>query len=70
MSYNGSIEVSVSDVDFYQRKIIRLEDDISILHEELAKLRTRLRVAEDYEIKYHILLKNSEAELMELREKT
>ena len=45
MSYNGTIEVAVNDVDFYQRKIIRLEDDISILHDELAKVRARLRVA-------------------------
>lgn len=32
MSYNGMIEVTCSDADFYQRKIMRLEDDISILH--------------------------------------
>ena len=59
MAFNGMIEVAVNDVDFYQRKIIRLEDDIGILHDELAKVRTKLRVAEDYEIKYHILLNNS-----------
>jgi hypothetical protein len=48
-----------SDVDFYTRKISRLEEDNSSLLEELAKLRARLRTAEDFEIKYHILLKNS-----------
>lgn len=61
MSFNGTIEVSCSDSDFYERKILRLEDDISILHEELAKVRTKLRIAEDFEIKYHILLESSEA---------
>jgi len=45
MSYNGTIEVSTSDIDFYQRKIIRLEDDINILHDELSKLRVKLRIA-------------------------
>ena len=32
MAFNGLIEVAVNDADFYQRKIIRLEDDIGILH--------------------------------------
>jgi hypothetical protein len=68
MSYNGTIEVSCSDIDFYQRKIIRLEDDINILHDELAKLRAQLRIAEDYEIKYNILLKTTQTEIEELRE--
>lgn len=45
MSYNGTIEVTCTDADFYQRKIIRLEDDIGILHEELSRHRAKLRIA-------------------------
>jgi len=67
MSYNGTIEVTCSDADFYQRKIMRLEDDIGLLHEELAKHRAKLRIAEDFEIKYNILLKTSEAEIKKLK---
>jgi hypothetical protein len=39
------MEVSSSDADFYQMKIIRLEDDLALLHEELAKNRAKLRIA-------------------------
>jgi len=44
-------------MDFYSRKINRIENDNSDLHEEVNKLRMRLRRAEDYELKYELSLK-------------
>lgn len=51
-----------SDIDFYERKIYRLESDIATLHEELNISKTRLRTAEDYQIKYELLLRQSNNE--------
>lgn len=42
------IEIALSDLDFYQRKIQTLEQDNVYLHDEIIKLRTRLRTAEDF----------------------
>ena len=53
------IQTPRSDIDFYERKIFRLEGDIAALHEELNTARTRLRTAEDFQIKYELLLKQS-----------
>lgn len=53
-------EASISNMDFYERKIRKLEECNYDLLEELSILRNRLRIAEDFEIKYTILLKNSE----------
>lgn len=39
------IEVSQSDIDFYRRKIQNLEEENLYLHEDVAKLRAKLRVA-------------------------
>ena len=47
---------------------MRLEDDICIVHDELARIKTKLRVAEDFKIKYEILLKTSEEEIIELKQ--
>jgi len=47
------------NADFYERKIRRLEEDLVMIQEELTKVRFRLRNAEDFEIKYHILLKTT-----------
>lgn len=58
----------MGEEDFYQRKIMRLEDDICIVHDELARIKTKLRVAEDFKIKYEILLKTSEEEIIELKQ--
>lgn len=45
------------DMDFYSRKINRLENDNNQIHEEVNKLRIRLRRAEDFELKYELSLK-------------
>lgn len=42
------IEVSTADIDFYEGKIKALEEDNFYMHEEIVKLRSRLRTAEDY----------------------
>jgi hypothetical protein len=47
------------DIDFYMRKITRLENDLIQSQEELSKVRIRLRKAEDYEIKYDLILKQN-----------
>ena len=39
------MKTPLSDADFYERKIMRLEGDIAALHEELNIARTRLRTA-------------------------
>lgn len=41
-------ELTLSDIDFYERKIKTVEQDNIYLHEEIMKLRARLRIAEDY----------------------
>jgi spore coat polysaccharide biosynthesis protein SpsF (cytidylyltransferase family) len=61
------IEVSCSDIDFYERKIARLEEDNVMLHEELANVRSRLRTAQDYEIRYELLMQSSNDEIQRLR---
>lgn len=57
------IEVPDNDIEYYSRKVVRMEQDISLLQEELNRTRLRLRTAEDYEIKYRILIKNNEVDL-------
>lgn len=61
------IEANVTSFDFYERKIRRLEECNDTLHEEVAILHSKLRIAEDYEIKYAILLKNSDREKEKLK---
>ena len=61
------IQTSVSDIDFYERKIARLENDIMIFNEELTILRNRLRTSEDYQIKFELLHKQSLSENQRLR---
>ena len=56
------------NADFYERKIRRLEEDLVMIQEELTKVRFRLRNAEDFEIKYHILLKTTQAEMYKLQD--
>lgn len=48
----SEMQIPVSDADFYERKIIRLEKDIANLNDELNVARARLRSAEDFQIKY------------------
>jgi hypothetical protein len=61
------IEVSISDIDFYERKIKTLEEDNVYLHDEIMKLRARLRTAEDYEIKYSLLVSANQKEMDRLK---
>lgn len=61
------IEVSDNDIEYYERKVMRLEQDIGILQEELNRVRLKLRSAEDYEIKYRILIKNNEVDLQRVK---
>ena len=62
------MKTPLSDADFYERKIMRLEGDIAALHEELNIARTRLRTAEDFQIKYELLLKQSNMENNRLKQ--
>ena len=57
----------LADLDFYERKISRLEADMATLHEELNVARARLRSAEDYQIKYELLLRQSNHENARLK---
>lgn len=47
--------IGSNDLDFYARKVRRLENDNNIIQDELNKVRVRLRRAEDFEIKYDLL---------------
>jgi hypothetical protein len=47
------------DINFYIRKINRLENDLGLLQDELSSARIRLRKAEDFEIKYDLVLKQN-----------
>ena len=47
---------SKGDLDFYIRKVRRLQGESALLEDQLSKVRVRLRRAEDYEIKYELLL--------------
>lgn len=47
------------DIDFYQRKVNRLENDLAQLQDELGMARFRLHKAEDFEIKYELLFKQN-----------
>jgi hypothetical protein len=40
--------LSHNDLDFYARKVRRLENDNNIIQDELNKVRVRLRRAEDF----------------------
>lgn len=42
------IEVPDNDIEYYERKVLRMEQDICILQEELNRVRLKLRTAEDY----------------------
>ena len=44
-----------NDLDFYIRKVRRLENDYNIVQDELNKVRVKLRRAEDFEIKYELV---------------
>lgn len=54
------LDAQISDLDFYLMKIGRLESDLAATQNELISARLRLRTAEDYQIKYELLLKQSE----------
>ncbi len=61
------IEVPISDIDFYERKIQSIEQDNHYLHEEIMKLRARLRIAEDFEIRYNLLVASNQRDTDRLR---
>ncbi len=46
-------------MDFYRRKVNRLENDCTSLQDDLNKARIRLRRAEDFELKYELILKQN-----------
>lgn len=58
-----------NDLDFYVRKVRRLETDNAQLTDELNKLRVKLRRAEDFEIKYEVLLGEQTKIKKEIEEK-
>lgn len=60
--YTGGI-----NVQFYEKKIRQLEEENHYNQEELSKCRSRLRAAQDYEIKYEILLKSSQSDMLKLK---
>lgn len=43
------------DIDYYQRKVNRLENEVSGLQEELSLQQYKLQKAEDFEKKYELL---------------
>lgn len=57
------------DIDFYLRKVTRLEGDLNIVQDELSRARVRLRRAEDFEIKYDLLLKQNSNLLADLEKR-
>ena len=57
------------DLDFYKRKVGRLENDCNQLQEDLNKARIRLRRAEDFELKYDLIMKQNTALNNELDKK-
>jgi hypothetical protein len=60
-----------NDLDFYIRKVRRLENDNNIIQDELNKVRVKLRRAEDFEIKFELVSSEVSAlrKDVELREK-
>lgn len=54
-------QVSHNDLDFFARKVRRLENDNNIIQDELNKVRVRLRRAEDFEIKFDLLTAETNA---------
>jgi hypothetical protein len=46
-------------MDFFKRKVNRLENDCNSMQEDLNKARIRLRRAEDFELKYELILKQN-----------
>ena len=50
---------SKTDITFFQRKCQRLEDDLNMLQDELSSARLRLRRAEDFQIKYDLIVKQN-----------
>ena len=48
------------DLDFYQRKVNRLENDLNHRQDEINIMRFRLQKAEDFEIKYELLVKENQ----------
>lgn len=43
------------DIDYYQRKVNRLENEVSHLQEDLSLAKYKLQKAEDFEAKYDLL---------------
>jgi hypothetical protein len=39
------IEVPDNDIEYYERKVVRMEQDIGILQDELNRVRLKLRTA-------------------------
>lgn len=56
------LDPQLGEIEFYHMKIGRLESDLIATQEELMSARLRLRTAEDYQIKYQLLLKQFEQE--------
>lgn len=54
------LDPQLGEIEFYLMKIGRLESDLVATQEELMAARLRLRTAEDYQIKYELLLKQYE----------
>lgn len=53
------------DIDYYQRKVHRLENDLTALQDELSLAQFRLNKAEDYEIKYEKIFRENQLLLNE-----
>lgn len=47
------------DLDYYLRKIARIENELNNVQDELAKARVKLRRSEDFEIKFDLLSKQN-----------
>lgn len=60
------MDLSSTERDFYERKINRLETSINSLEDELAATKIRLRTAEDFQIKYDLLLRQSQQDTLRL----
>lgn len=50
-------DVSKNDLEFYQRKIRRLQNELAISQDETNKLRVKLKRAEDFQFKYETIFK-------------
>ena len=61
------IEIPKGDIEFFERKISRLETELIASQEELATVYTKLRTAEDFRIKYEVLLRKAQEENNKLK---